>query len=107
MTNISDDKKLQELSKKLVNETPAEKQDSINKIKTLIRKTIDKYDGKKAKPMPRIGICVVCSGKVTEEYHFKYREPMIYGLGSGYHGHWQTSGLSCEDCGIIYAKLPK
>lgn len=104
--NIFDDKELQESLKKLANETPAEKKAWIDKVEDIEQQTRDKYSGKRAKPIPRVGICRICLGKITETYHMVYREPMVYGPGSGF-GHWQSSGLSCEDCGIMYARLPK
>lgn len=57
---------------------------------------------------PRQGVCVVCGAVVTETYSMQYDPntgPLRYG-GTGQH-KWTSSGLSCQDCGLVYKKLPK
>jgi hypothetical protein len=61
------------------------------------------------KPKARVGKCRVCGGVVTEEYKIQY-EPftMMTPIGGPPRaGWWASNGLSCQGCGIAYAKLPK
>jgi hypothetical protein len=56
-------------------------------------------------PPSRSGTCVVCKGEVTEKFEKVSNAPHMIG---GNHGFaWQSSGLYCTDCGIVYHHLPK
>lgn len=62
------------------------------------------------KPKARIGTCVFCGGKVTEDFVQKFDAssgPMIIGPGSRDQFYWASTGLGCIDCGLAYKKLPK
>jgi len=61
------------------------------------------------RPEPRVGGCVVCGGKVTEEFVMSSDTPselIPIGSASRRYYSWQSTGLSCQRCGIAYAKLP-
>ena len=61
------------------------------------------------KPKGRTGTCVVCGGKVQEDFIRVTDTPVsMIPLGPGSRGHyyWSSSGLACVDCGIKYAKVP-
>ncbi len=57
------------------------------------------------KPTPRVGMCKLCAGVITEEYIWINHTPIRY--GGPLNGFYKSSGLSCQECGIMYAKLPK
>lgn len=60
----------------------------------------------KPQPEPRVGKCLMCSGVITEKFDWEFPSgPMVY--GGPPRGWWASSGLSCQDCGIMYAKIPK
>lgn len=58
------------------------------------------------KPKARTGTCVVCSGQITEKFEWDHGPgPIKY--GGPPRGWWSSTGLHCEDCGLLYHKLPK
>lgn len=65
-------------------------------------------DLERRKPKPRVGVCRLCGGKVTEE--FVTKSSPITDLtpigGPPLPTWWESEGLHCTDCGICYAKVP-
>lgn len=68
-----------------------------------VDKATRKYNNSVA-PEPRVGKCRVCNGRVTETHKKEWPTDKI-GCGV-YGGYWISSGLSCDDCGVMYKKLP-
>ena len=73
-------------------------------IEASIQEIVDRLDNKIA-PLPRVAECVICkTHTVTETFTKRFHGEMRYGGDNK--GYWQSSGLSCNTCGIQYAKLP-
>jgi hypothetical protein len=65
----------------------------------------DHLDRLQPKPTERKGKCVACPGEITETISKAPNKSNIIGPGSGW--HWESSGLYCNKCGLMYRTLPK
>ncbi len=84
--------------------TPEEHRAWLDKVEETTKSALDRWHNR-VSPEPRAGYCRICTGLVTEKYSWENHKPIKF--GGPPNGYWKSSGLSCIDCGIMYAKLPK